>query len=114
MTLAEARAIAKLDGRTISDATINSYITKGKGLNYVNQLITDSAKHGKDKKIADLNAALKNVQTALTNEKNKPPQTVIKEVEKIVEKEVIKEVPVGEEQAVRGFFDKLLSLVFKK
>lgn len=60
-----------------------------------------------EKQIADL-------KVALQNEKNKPPQVVIKEVEKIVEKEVIKEVPVGEEEAVRGFFSKLMDLVFRK
>ena len=59
------------------------------------------------KQIADL-------KKALANEKAKPPVQVIKEVEKIVEKEVIKEVPVGEETAVRGFLDKLLNLIFKK
>lgn len=42
-------------------------------------------------KIADL-------QKALANEKNKPPQTVIKEVEKIVEKIVKVEVPVVDPQ----------------
>lgn len=60
-----------------------------------------------EKQLADL-------KVALQNEKNKPPQVVIKEVEKIVEKEVIKEVPVGEEEAVRGFFSKLMDLVFRK
>lgn len=56
-----------------------------------------------EKQIADL-------KVALANEKNKPPQTVIKEVEKIVEKEVIKEVPVvvGEDEAVKGFFSRLI------
>lgn len=61
-----------------------------------------------EKQIADL-------KTALANEKNKPPQTVIKEVEKIVEKEVIKEVPVvvGEDEAVKGFFSRLIDkLIF--
>lgn len=53
---------------------------------------------------------LADVKAALANEKNKPPQTVIKEVEKIVEKEVIKEVPVvvGEDEAVKGFFSRLI------
>jgi hypothetical protein len=59
---------------------------------------------------------LADIKVALANEKAKPPTTVIKEVIKIVDRpvEVIKEVPVGEEQAVRGFFGKLLDLIFKK
>jgi len=60
-----------------------------------------------EKQIADL-------KKALENEKSKPPKEVIKEVEKIVEKEVIKEVKVGEEEAVRGFFERLLDLVFRR
>jgi hypothetical protein len=62
-----------------------------------------------EKQIADL-------KTALANEKNKPPQTVIKEVEKIVEKEVIKEVPVAadERAVVEGWFKKIWNSLFKK
>jgi hypothetical protein len=93
MTLAEARLVPKLDGRTISDATLKSYIDKGNGTGLINQLIKDSAKHGKDKRIADLTKALNDTKVALANEKNKPPQTVIKEVEKIVEKIVEVEKP---------------------
>lgn len=50
----------------------------------------------RDSQIAILNKQLTDVQTALANEKNRPPEVVVKEVEKIVEKtvEVIKEVPV--------------------
>lgn len=60
------------------------------------------------------NQTIANLQTALANEQNKPPREVVKEVEKIVELEVIREVQVGEEEAVRGFFGKLLDLIFKK
>lgn len=54
-----------------------------------------------EKQIADL-------KVALANEKAKPPVEVIKEVEKIVEKEVIKEVVVGEDEAVKGWFSRLI------
>lgn len=64
-------------------------------------------KKQREKMVTDL-------RTALNNERNKPPKTVIKEVEKIVEKEVPVEVKVGEEEAVRGFFSKLLDLVFRR
>ncbi len=64
---------------------------------------------GQRKQLAD-------VKAALLNEQKKPPKEVVKIVEKIVDRpiEVIKEVKVGEEEAVRGFFGKLLDLVFKK
>lgn len=53
---------------------------------------------------------LADVKTALANEKAKPPKEVVKIVEKIVDRpvEVIKEVPVGEDEAVRGFFNRLI------
>lgn len=54
-----------------------------------------------EKQLADL-------KVALANEKAKPPVEVIKEVEKIVEKEVIKEIVVGEDEAVKGWFSRLI------
>ena len=114
MTTEEVQLIAALDGRKLDAAGVKLQSSKGTIKSYVSQLIKDSPKYGKDKTIASLRKQLADVQKALQNEKNKPPQTVIKEVEKIVEKEVIKEVPVGEEEAVRGFFGRLLDLVFKK
>jgi hypothetical protein len=114
MTQEEVGLIYKLDGRVASAAAKKLHATKGTPKSLVTALIKDSPKLGNQKKINDLKKQLADVKKALANEKNKPPQTVIKEVERIVEKEVIKEVPVGEEQAVRGFFDKLLNLIFKK
>lgn len=65
----------------------------------------------------DLGKVLKQldeVKKALANEKAKPPKEVIKEVEKIVEKPVYIDRPIGEEEAVRGFFQRLLDLVFRR
>jgi len=63
----------------------------------------------RDKQIADL-------KVALANEKAKPPVEVIKEVEKIVEKEVIKEVPVAadEKVVVENWLKRLWNNLFKK
>lgn len=62
-----------------------------------------------EKQIADL-------KVALANEKAKPPVEVIKEVEKIVEKEVIKEVPVAadEKAVVENWLKRLWNNLFKK
>jgi hypothetical protein len=62
--------------------------------------------------IRNLQIQLAEVREALANEQAKPPREVVKEVEKIVEVPV--EVKIGEEEAVRGFFGRLLDLVFKK
>lgn len=51
---------------------------------------------------------LADVKKALANEQAKPPKEIVRTIEKVIEK------PVGEEEAVRGFFGKLLDLVFKK
>lgn len=75
-----------------------------------------------DRDVGALRQQLEEVKQALANEQAKPPVEIIKEVEKIVEKpvEVIKEVPVvvGEDEAVRSFFgriiDKLIDLFKKK
>lgn len=74
--------------------------------------------------LANKQGYLNALQQALENEKNKPPQTVVKEVEKIVEKivevekpvEVIKEVPaqVDEKQVVTNFFKRIWESLFKK
>lgn len=67
-----------------------------------------------------LQKAVSDLQTALTNERNKPPQTVIKEVEKIVEKpvEVIKEVEVivhaDEKKVVENWFKKIWNSLFNR
>jgi hypothetical protein len=114
MTQAEvAQDYAKV-GRTATAADKVLHSTKGTHKSLHDGLMKDFYKYGYGKQIRSLEAQLVAVKKALANEKNKPPQTVIKEVEKIVEKEVIKEVPVGEEEAVRGFFGRLLDLVFKK
>lgn len=62
-----------------------------------------------------LEAKIKELSAALKNEQNKPPKEVIKTVEKIVEKpvEVIKEVKVGEEEAVKGWFSRLIDKFIK-
>jgi len=65
---------------------------------------------------------LTDLQTALTNEQNKPPREVVKEVIKIVErpteviKEVIKEVPavVDEQEIVQNVFIRFWKSLFKK
>lgn len=58
---------------------------------------------------------LADVKTALANEQKKPPKEVVKIVEKIVDRpvEVIKEVKVGEDEAIKGFFSRLVDkLIF--
>lgn len=62
--------------------------------------------------IPALQQQLAEVRQALANEQAKPPREVVREVEKIIEVPV--EVKVGEEEAVRGFFGRLLDLVFRK
>ena len=81
--------------------------------------IIEDLKHRIDalvKREEELEHQIDALAVALKNEQNKPPEVVIKEVEKIVEKivEVPVEVKVGEEEAVRGFFGRLLDLIFKK
>jgi hypothetical protein len=62
---------------------------------------------------------IKALTKALANEKNKKPEVVIKEVEKIVNKiqkvEVIREVPaeINEQEVVQGFFSRLWNNLFK-
>ncbi len=73
-----------------------------------------SAMQKANRDIGALSKQLSDVKAALANEKSKPPMQVVKEVEKIVEKEVYVDRPVGEEEAVRGFFGRLLDMVFKK
>lgn len=58
--------------------------------------------------IKTLQQQLKDVQTALANEQAKPPVEVIKEVEKIVEKEVIVEVEPSWLTKVRDFINNFL------
>jgi hypothetical protein len=67
--------------------------------------------------------SIKDLTKALANQKNKKPEVVIKEVEKIVTKiqkvqvikEVIKEVPaeINEQEVVQGFFMRLWNNLFK-
>jgi hypothetical protein len=99
-------AYLQMRGKVGTDAEMRPWIGQSKQRwIQVSKAETDSVR----KQLAD-------VKKALANEQAKPPKTVIKEVEKIVDRpvEVIKEVKVGEEEAVRGFFGKLLDLVFKK
>lgn len=59
---------------------------------------------------------VQDLQTALANEKNRPPQVVEKQVEKIVEKIVKVEVPmpVDEKQVVTNWLARLWNNLFKK
>ena len=54
---------------------------------------------------------IKDLQVALTNEKNKPPKEIVKEVEKIVERVVEIKVgePIDETAVVRNWFGKLVN-----
>lgn len=56
-----------------------------------------------------LRSQLASVQQALANEQAKPPKEVVKEVIKIVEKEVPVATPIDEKAVVTGFFKKLLA-----
>lgn len=72
-----------------------------------------------EKNIADRDKQIADLQKALTNEKNKPPVEVIKEVEKIVEVpvEVIKEVPTAgydEQEVITNWLARLWNSLFKK
>lgn len=69
--------------------------------------------------IAGLNKMVADLQTALTNEQNKPPKEVIKEVEKIVEKIVVQTEIVEVEkpltlQRVIEFIKELISKVLNR
>lgn len=109
MTQEEVGLAYKLDGRKATANDKKFHSSKGTPKSLLLGLIRDSAKAGNAKKISDLKKSLAKVQTALKNEKAKPPEVVVKEVEKIVEKIVEKEV--GEEEAVRGFFGKLIDKI---
>ena len=73
-----------------------------------------------EKNVADRDKQIADLQKALTNEKNKPPREVIKEVEKIVEVpvEVIKEVPTaGYDEQLRAdvsWIRQLLDSIFRR
>jgi phosphopantetheinyl transferase (holo-ACP synthase) len=96
------KAMTRIRGRAMSRDEFNKFFVGNTDLRMLEAMLDDPeadnyyalgqwAKANKtavEKQIADL-------KVALANEKNKPPLTVIKEVEKIVEKEVIKEVPVS-------------------
>lgn len=64
-----------------------------------------------ENEVQDLRKRVADIQTALDNEKNKPPREVVKTVEKIVDRVV--EKPVDEKQVVEGFFKRLWAR-FKK
>lgn len=67
------------------------------------------------KEVDSLRTQLADVKKALENEKKKPAKEVVKVVEKIVDRpvEVIKEVKVGEDEAVKGFFQRLVDKIIK-
>lgn len=119
---AEAVRLAyQLDGRTADQAAQTLHSTKGNAVSLLKGLIADSPKVGDRKvinyqktEISKLNTALIAAQKALENEKNKPPEVVIKEVEKIVEKVV--EIPVEVERFpawVPNWLRGILEKVFK-
>jgi hypothetical protein len=71
-----------------------------------------------ERAVSDRDRIITELQTALTNEKNKPPVEVIKTVEKIVEKpvEVIKEVPTASDPQMKAdisWIRQLLEKIFK-
>lgn len=113
---AEAVRLAyQLDGRTADKTAQTLHSTKGTAVSMLKGLIADSPKHGDRKiindqkaQIAKLNTALIAANKALENEKNKPPEVVIKEVEKIVEKVVEVPVEVGEQEALKRFIARLI------
>lgn len=98
---------------------------RGKPLDFVIRDVNNSIEHrnywnsiqGNNKRIADLEAALR-------NEQNKPPKEVVKEVEKIVEKVVEVPVekivkvevdrPVDEQKVVQGWLARLWNSLFKR
>lgn len=98
---------------------------RGKPLDFVVKDVNNSQEHknywssiqGNNKRIADLEAALR-------NEQNKPPKEVVKEVEKIVEKvvevpvekivRVEVEKPVDEKKVVENWLVKLWNRLFSK
>lgn len=73
-------------GRPLTNAYLRELFTSGEGVNFRNVRPQIYAERD------SLRSQVEELKVALTNEQNKPPVEVIKEVEKIVE--VIKEVPV--------------------
>lgn len=71
----------------------------------VSKAETDGLRNERDA----LRSQLASVQQALANEQAKPPKEVVKEVIKIVEKEVPVATPIDEKAVVTGFFKKLLA-----
>lgn len=67
-----------------------------------------------EQSMADMKKQVASLKTALANEKNKKPETVIKEVEKIVEKIVEVEKPVDEKLVVTNWLKRVWDSLFKK
>lgn len=87
----------------------NVYLGKDAGWVFLD--VSNSAEAGRVAAAqAAKDQAIKDLQVALANEQAKPPREVVKEIEKIVEKpvEVIKEIRVGETDAIKGFFARLI------
>lgn len=123
----------RLLGREADAGGIKTYTAaaNSKGWDFVYNDLKNSAEGQKDwqwrnpdrvraleKNIADRDKQIADLQKALTNEKNKPPKEVIKEVEKIVEVpvEVIKEVPtpVDEQEIVANWLKRLWDSLFNR
>lgn len=87
----------------------NVYLGKDAGWVFLD--VSNSAEAGRVAAAqAAKDQAIRDLQVALANEQAKPPREVVKEIEKIVQVpvEVIKEVRVGEPEAIKGFFARLI------
>lgn len=91
---------AKFEGKT-QNKSAKGWFERAK--HYRKRTIEEKAK------VAKLTKDIKKVQADLKKALNKPPEVVVKEVEKIVEKPV--EVKVGEDEAVKNFFSRLIDKV---
>lgn len=97
-------------GSAPSEAEISAHLNGG-----TMESLVKGFKGEADSKRASVSKALSDLQTALQNEKNKPPVKVIETVEKIVEKVVEKEVIVEVEPSwVKKVRDFILSFLNKK
>lgn len=87
----------------------------GKDANFIVADFLKSAEFkNHEKNMTDLKKQVASLKTALANEKNKKPEVVVKEVEKIVEKIVEVQTPVDEKAVVTNFFKRVWDSLFKK
>lgn len=110
----------RLLGREADQGGIDTYVqaAKERGFEFVYNDLKNSAEGQRDwdwrnpERVRQLERQILELDQALKNEQNKPPKEVIKEVERIVNVEIVKEVPVyTHDQETKDNVNAILKLV---